>query len=192
MIIPTGFAQVNIRFGGDAIRDRAEVTFGLDNTTSPKDPDILAALVDVAWEDNISPNWCDSATISTVLVKLGPNDTGAFAEVPGTAEGQSSNPPLSVNTAVMVRKITTHGGRQGRGRFYVPGYPESVPDGPGNLGSGPVASYTADFRGFLADLDAAGNPMVLLHGENVEASPYEVVDLIVSPILGTQRRRMRR
>lgn len=189
MIIPTGYAQVNFRYSGLAAPLGAENVIGVDNNLDLGPADIAAAAI-TAWTDNIAALCVNDLTLSSVLVKLGPNETGLSAEVGSGQTGASGSAGMTPQNALLVHKVSTRGGRKGRGRLYLPGITEGTADESGNIASGTVAIYQAGFDGFLADMDSATLPIVLLHGDST--SPSLVTALTVDARIATQRRRNRK
>lgn len=194
MIIPDHFAQVNLKFGGPNLPTGAEMTFGVNITGyagGPADagPDIYTAWTDASVDDlYVGDTW-----LASVLVKFGPNDTGAFAEYVVNAHGSAGNPGVPANTALLVKKVTSFGGRKGRGRMFLPGIQSSVIDPNGNLHSGFLTTALANLNDFLGKLGAAQLPMALLHGDHETGlAPYEVNVLDIGSKVATQRRRLRR
>lgn len=194
MIIPEDFAQVNLKFTGDAIPTGAEMTFGINTVGNPGGVP--------AWADDVVSNW-DSAgmaelytgqvTLASVLVKAGPNATGPFIETLAGIPGTAANPAVTANTAMLIRKVTDTGGRQGRGRFFLPGIPEGHCDPDGTLDTGYLESATADWEAFLGKMGTSQLPMALLHGAGSPvAVPHEILDLVPATKAATQRRRLRR
>lgn len=188
MVIPVGFAQVNLRFTGTAVPTGAEMTFGVQN---------VAALTADALADSVGDDWVGTAIegfyvpqcqLNTIHVKLGPNSTGAMSDLGYVAVGTATGTPASPAVAALISKITGLGGREGRGRMFFPGLSETSVDVGGVWLA--QASHQAACSDFLADLEASGTPMVLLH--NSGTSPTPVTSLNVSPTLATQRRRQRR
>jgi hypothetical protein len=194
MIIPIGYAQVNLRFTGTAVPTGAEMTFGLDIGGIPGTLTALADEIADAWDtQGCQARQNDQCVLATLLVKEGPNITGPSVEIsPGLAGGQSgeAGPP---NTAALVRKVTSDGGRAGRGRMYFPGVTE------GNMDHGGI--YDPTERGLLEValenfrnvIDVYGAPWVVLHASGSPIStPSPITALEVDGRLATQRRRLRR
>ena len=192
MVIPVGFAQVNLRFTGVALPTGAEVTFGVEETAPSTGPlqtanGVVTALVASAVQSTFST----ASVITSILVKNGPNSSGAFAQLGTSIPGATAQEASYAGASVLIRKITGFGGRRGTGRMYWPGIPET------NVGQGGVVSgsflttLTDRLEDFQALLVGQGLQMVLLHGDEV-APPYVVSALQPQAILATQRRRQRR
>lgn len=116
--------------------------------------------------------------------------------------GTSTDVKLPQNCALMVRKQTALGGRQGRGRIFLPGWlNESGVNDVGIIENNIRQIYQTTMDDFLADLAApdpvsgAETPMVILHGptttSNVVRAPTPVTSLTVDGRISTQRRRLR-
>lgn len=191
MIIPAGYAQCNLRFIGEAVPLGAEVTFGVALGDPEPTPAAAGLAVGSAWVSNILPYQSTLCILSQVRVKFGPNDTGPFAEVAFANAGASTGDAVSPQVSVLAEKTTLFGGRQGRGRMYIPGFPEAAIDSGGDLELANVTAMNDALADFLAALATADLAMSLLHGSGA-TPPYGVVALTVDPQVATQRRRNRR
>lgn len=195
MIIPVDYLQANIRLGGVALPLGAEVTqgFAVGSFPSPTPTGVANDIAD-AWSTNVMPTLVNSVTFIECAVKFGPNDTGPAGAVARAVAGSNADQPLCPNTALLVRKITTLGGRRGRGRMYVPGVPETRFDGAGNMNSGDLNAYQVAFDGFLADCLTAGLEAVVLHAAGISSTPAPtpMIEYSVQSKAATQRDRMRR
>lgn len=194
MIIPAGFAQVNLKFTGADLPTGAEMTFGIDNQTAGDTPADIALAVADAWTTaGLPASQNVGVTLSSILVKVGPNATGPSAElaqtIPGTVTGDSDPP----QTAMLVQKVTNFGGRAGRGRMYQPGVPEAFVNGAGAL-TGTTASIVQGlWEEFRSILEAGDHELVLLHAEGSPLStPTPIIGLTVDGQCASQRRRNRR
>lgn len=191
MLIPVGYAQVNIKYTGAAVPLGAQITFGVQNTGSLTADQVADLVGDTYVGANMDQNHVGACAVSSILVKLGPNDTGASSELAYAIAGTLSGAAYSPNVGLLVQKITGLGGRKGRGRFFVPGQSESYISDGGLIDPAIVAADQANCTNFLADLSTAGVPMVLLHS-TASPVPTPVTTLNVSPTVATQRRRLRR
>lgn len=192
MLIPGGYGQVNLKFSGASVPFGAQMTWGFQDTLSDDaaaEATIIANIWNAALLDNLQTT---TIALTSVLVKHGPNSTGDSAEVgvsiPGLEVGVGTSPAV----ALLIKKNTATGGRQGRGRMYMPGLPEIHVETSGAYDASQLAVAQTRFTDFLGDLDAAGLPMVLLHaGPGSEPEPYTVLGLSVDSRVATQRRRNR-
>ena len=193
MLIPEGFAQINILMGGVALPTGAQVTFGVDHTGDAGNPDAVATEIATRWELDVMPILSQDVELQEVRVKFGPNDVGPIGQFAGTAVGGLNSAAIEPNSTILVRKLTAFGGRTGRGRMYVPGLGDLQVDSAGNILSSPLSIAQAAFTDLLTSLDAGGLPMFLLHDEDSPVStPLEVTSLSVDTKIATQRRRLRR
>ena len=90
--------------------------------------------------------------------------------------------------------MTARSGRTGKGRFFIPNIlNETYVDNVGVIDGGARSSLQGFVDQFLADLNAAGNPMVLLHnsGAPFGTTPTPVISLALDGVIATQRRRLR-
>lgn len=193
MLIPTGYMQANYRFTGTALPHGAEFTLGHFKGTTEDDPAVVAGVLYLAAAQTLSRLWSADVVFSSVLCKFGPNATGAQGEASGVTAGSATGNADSPNTALLVRKNTTAGGRTGRGRMYVPGLNQSDVGPAGNIVSASRALFQDDVDDFHARLITDGYPPFLLHApDSPVASPTEIVSFSVDATAATQRRRLRR
>ena len=194
MIIPTDYAQANFKFAGDGVPLGAECTLGFNVELYGSDPAGLAGeIISQISANNVNDNWSDDIRLDTVEVKFGPNSTGPSAEVVAGLGGGISGECSAPNTAFLIRKLTSTGGRTGRGRMYIPGVAESQVTLGGNLVSPYAADVGATWEAFRTDMSSAGAVPVLLHGPGSPVStPLIITSFLCDAKVATQRRRLRR
>jgi len=115
--------------------------------------------------------------------------------VTGTASGET--PP--VNTAILMQKRSAEGGRENRGRMYLP--PARLTEGDisklGVIESTALASLNSSANNWLSDVEAISTDpdpqtnLVILHSDP-DSLPTIITDLEVASVVATQRRRLRR
>lgn len=199
LIIPEGFAQVTIPLLHVGQSREAVVTFGVES--NPISPTSECDAIFAVWEQEIGP-LIDEGVIQGPCRATFGTASGEGLSVEGTdtfvAGGTASKVPS--NVALLVRKMTSRGGRRGRGRMYVPWLlNDSEVDDVGNVTGTFVAAAQVAFNQFLEGLAAAAPagpfaPMHILHsdgGSTSPGSPNEVTSLVVDPLVATQRRRLR-
>lgn len=194
MIIPDGYAQVNLRWEGTPVPTGAESTFGIRLDDAAESPTSLAMKVEAQFSaSGIMAPFTQDISITNIHVKFGPDSTGPFADLPVSIEGESADAAVPSNTALLIRKHTGFGGRAGRGRMYWPGLPETKVGANGNVDSALrtlVGDKLDDIRSGLALNDAV---MVLLHGAGSPlSSPSVITSTSIDAKAATQRRRLRR
>lgn len=188
MIIPEGYAQISLEFSGVIYDHNPFVTFGVQNVLVDGAAEI-ASSVEVACKSLVE-NFCHTTTqLIGIHVKKGPNSTGAAASRSVSQAGTVGGTAGYSNTAYLVEKQTALGGRQGRGRMFIPGVSDSIVDPGGLLTPANIVLFDAELESFLDSLDLASLPMVLLH--NNALTPTPVSGMQVDPKAATQRRRMR-
>jgi hypothetical protein len=110
--------------------------------------------------------------------------------------GTHNVPKLPQNCALLVKKQTALGGRQNRGRFFLPGMlTEEGVNNVGVIAAGDRQSYQNKASSMLTSL-AVGPliaPMVILHNDTPTPvpDPTPVTSLYVDNVISTQRRRLR-
>lgn len=194
MIIPSNYAQVNFIFGGAALPLGAEFTMGMDINGYGGSASDLAEDCATAYVDNLINYNSDQVEFLSTHVKFGPNDTGAQGDFSANETGGTSGAPLEPAVAVLVQKVTAHGGRSGRGRFFLPGFLDSISTSGGVIGGTELTALQTDVTAFLNDLSAFGGGPVVLHapGPHGGDSPWPITNLVVSSQVATQRRRNRK
>lgn len=193
MIIPNGYAQANFVYEGDAVPDGAENTLGLALAPGPASPMALAIALVTIWESRVIPNLTSVIGLERVDVKYGPNSTGAAASAPGSNTGTFGELALPSNTSLLLHKVTAMGGRQGRGRLYLPGFREDHVSPAGIVTAADVDDLTDTFNGVNDDLAAINCVPVLLRSAGAPVStPEPITSWICDGKVATQRRRLRR
>lgn len=209
MVLTSSTYRATLTFTGAAVPSGAAVVFAGINVGGIS-PLAIATLVETAWDTcDIESIQTDDITMTQVMVKVGPDEDGPSAVVPGNVQGAlvvSSAPP---NTAYLVHKSTALGGRRGRGRMFIPGVPEQYVTDSGTIDPAVVAAAPTILNALLNNLDINGVPMALEHEPATEwvlvngqprrvpvsssaPVPDEVTGLTLDATAATQRRRLRR
>src|SRR4029077_14375060 len=115
MHIPEGTAQVNLKFSGGAVPRGAQMTFGVVSVSVTDAVEVAEAALEAVRLSQLLRKLCNSITMTSVLVKMGPNLTGSMVEIPASLRGEITQSSLPPNTAVLVRKSTHQGGRMNQG-----------------------------------------------------------------------------
>lgn len=194
MIIPSGFAQVNLKWSGASVPTGAECTYGVDISGYSGDPTDLGESVASAYNAaNLDGVQVTTISLTSILVKFGPNVTGPSAEVATSFPGTISSPGNWPATSVLVQKNTSAGGRAGRGRMYWPGITESDVSVAGIVDTAYRLAMDTALTSFLDQHVVANHPMVLLHGDSSPIpTPLPILSLVPASQVATQRRRNRR
>lgn len=189
-VIPVNFCQINYRFTGESAPNGAEVTMGADHTFFDGNVTEAAAAAAGCWVDSVLPFQCDDITLAEVMVKFGPNNTGAAGVWPVAEVGLDAGSSEAPAVSILVRKITADGGRAGRGRMYIPGVRDTRVDSGGHVDG----TYAMDlgiglvtYKDAMADADLV--PVVLHGPDSPITTPSPIEFLPVQPYVGTQRRR---
>lgn len=192
-VIPVGYAQANLVFGGIAAPTGAEVTLGLDIGGFTGSPTDAAEEVRDSWVSNVMPDLGNNLILSVVRVKFGPITTGPSGEASSGAAGGDGTNGASPAVSYLARKHTDFGGRAGSGRFYIPGVTENAINVDGSLTSAKRTDLTDGITSFAAALVVANLDPVLLHGVGSPlVAPTPITSFTVDPFVATQRRRQRR
>jgi hypothetical protein len=137
------------------------------------------------------PETHNTLRLLRVVAKLGPNATGPAGEFGTGQDGLGNNAPDSPQVALLVKKLTAGGGRQQRGRMFLPLIAESQTDSGGKVNGTSRDAFQTAVNAWRTDLATRNVPMVLLHNA-VEIVPTPVTGLTVDPTVATQRRRLRK
>jgi len=189
MIIPSGFFQATFLYSGSVLPFGAANTLGLHQTGALTLQQIAEQLVD-DWEAQVMPELSSAMQFDGVILKAGPNSTGAQHVATSTQIGGKAGQSQTPNTAWLVRKNTAAGGRKNRGRLYIPGLVEADVNGLGSIGSTAVASMQDAIEGFVAAMATAELFPDLLHSDTGD-EPTPITSMVVDSLAATQRRRMR-
>lgn len=194
MIIPSGFAQVNLVFEGLALPEGAECTYGIELPSVPLTPNQIAQVIGNIWNvENMDTLQTSFVTLGRIDVKFGPNSTGPSGFSAPALVGTDPDQSVPPNVSLLVAKHTDFGGRAGRGRFYLPGISEEQVANNGGVNGGFLAGAQTLFDAFLAAHIADDVPMVLLHGPGSPlVLPSPITGLVVQTRVATQRQRLRK
>lgn len=193
MIIPTNFAQINVIHTGSVVPTGAEWTLGVAHDGFVGDPnDVAQAFETILLDSTLYASVANDCDVTSVLVKFGPNDTGASGLEPANEPGTGGTGGAAA-PAYLIHKNTALGGRAGRGRFFLPGIPETAIGPGGAIVGGALSAINAALASMHADLVGADLPPVLLHSAGSPISaPTTITSFSVDATAATQRRRQRR
>ena len=191
-IIPSGFALIQHELIATPPASLPSgpclVTYGVELVTGGAQD---AADDCAAYFGSFVENVCTADfTLQSTTAKEGPNDVGPVAVSNNQAVGTVSGSAAPPNVAVLVQKRSAFGGKRNRGRFYVPGVPDTQMGPTGLLGSTPLGDIQTAADALLDGIESEGKPMVILHSSG-SGTPTPVTSLIVLALLATQRRRIR-
>lgn len=199
MTIPLGFAQVTHAWGG--LPFPSVCTYGISLDFSAPLATTAEQLHD-AFGDAFVPRVTGDVTLLETTVKAGPDQTGPSVTFSLSRVGTHVGDLDAPQVCVIVEKSTAIGGRRGKGRFFVPGGPSTDFQDNGAIIPASLALWNTAANNFniAVPLVAGVISMVLLHNPSApgtenptpEPVPTEVIGLLVDPITGTQRRRLRR
>lgn len=192
LVIPTNFAQITLLFGGDALDFGAATTFGIKYSDSLfTTPFEVANAVEGALEDAVLNDlWNENVRLLTTRCKFGPTATGPVGEVTVAIDGNQSGDAGNPATCVLLKKITTLGGRKNRGRMYMPTCGETPVGFGGELTDAYVSSRQGAVSDFVDKLAIADLPMYILHSSALAPTIVEAV--VIESVVATQRHRLRR
>jgi hypothetical protein len=197
LVIPANHANfiLTISNNSGGLSARSSVAFGLDLTAGLTQADVgrianilrdgLTSLYDNSWI--FGPTHAVEGTGAAPLVW---DDAGTEA---GTGASSAYSSPAN---AYVVSKKTNIGGRQYRGRLYMPGVEEAAVGEDGVISGGYVNAFQTNFNNLRTNLiaDAAIDNLVLFHDENTAGllPPTVIQSFLVRNVVGTMRPRQRR
>lgn len=163
------------------------------------------------WQTNfnaqLAPFLDSQVTVEKPTINLGDGSavplqaTATGAAVAGTITGAMPPPQI----AVLIKKVTGHGGKKNRGRIYLPWFVnEADVDETGVIASSPLASMQTNATALKTALNTAGT-WIQVSNKDLATDPtsgkkyvtalhngFEVGQLIVESVVATQRRRLER
>lgn len=193
MLIPLGFAQINAIHTGTSLPFGAQWTLAVNHDNIEQTPiQVAQAFEDALQVSNLYDQVCLGVTMTSVLVKFGPNDTGKSALEPANEPGVNGN-QAAPQAAFLIHKNTDDGGRAGRGRFFLPGVPDATLNPSGTIVSANLSAMQTALETFRTNLIANDLIPVVLHNVGSPlSSPSPITSFSADARAATQRRRMRR
>lgn len=200
LLLPPGYASVLLPLRHTSSARSAAVTWGAGPPTESITADEFAQRLQGDFYGAFFEALDDDVEVGPAIVRIGqdgglPITADGYGPVTGDNDGES--PPA--NFAVLIQKRTLLGGRQGRGRIYVPwAVPEAYVDEMGVIDANTVGllqDCADDWMERTQDPEAPGGAydLMLLHDEEAEVTaPTPITSLRVMSVGATQRRRMRR
>lgn len=176
------------------------------NVPSPADAIAMANAWQSAFNGNIATFMDNEVLIERPTVKLGQGTAVPFeATATGaTVNGSIAGSYLPPNVALLCKKVTNLGGRQNRGRMYLPFslQPTDVSEN-GTIDGTVLAARQAVVSNFLTALETAHYPLYIENKVfdhpvpprcvvSISKSADPVAFLTCEPIIATQRRRLDR
>jgi len=195
VIIPEGFGIIKWRWSIVATGEEVISTYGYLNGGGTVQEDADQAFLDGVASgdgpldiDKIAVQYNRVGVEATLMTSTGP----VSAEHVSVVQGSAGGTPLTINTCILAKKITARGGRNGRGRFYLPGgfCPEANVDEIGQIQTSNHAALQGMMSAWLTEANSNSVPPYLLHSD--ATAPDALTSIVVERIVATQRRRLRR
>src|SRR4029450_11310810 len=193
MLIPDGFAQVNYFYEVATWPYAPENTHGIDVSSFSSTDGDLADLLISAWTNFMMAYMTDDVTLTGIRIKFGPNATGRIYDATSGFVGDEDGLTTQPAECFLIKKNTALGGRQGRGRFYLPGMRSALltPSGLWDTALPTAMQTKATEWGAALILDDV--TPVLLHGAaGPDTTPEVITSYAADARVATQRRRNRR
>lgn len=191
MFLPPGYA--NIQYIMNDLRSQVALTAIGVKLVSAVPADVLTGAV-TAFDTHLAPIVCDEWGGTDVKLVLGTSNPSApLVFNYGTWDGGDNvSDPMPPNVAYLVKKITGLGGRKGRGRMFLPGVARGGINSDGTLSTSNLADLNTrveDFREAIRSITGV-EETYLFHSSSLD-DPTEITQLVVDPLVATQRRRLR-
>lgn len=194
MHIPEGFQNIRYIFQLDGVPD--PMSFGIgaapELTATPSETAHTAYTAYVTNVASATPfmntGWQFTGTQVTRTIDGEP----VIGEWNEPYVGTGSNPTPPTNSSILIKKLTSSGGRKNRGRIFWPvsQLNEADVSNAGLMGTLLTAQFQEQWTNFLEALETAGLSPFLFHSDPVDtATPIQAFQ--VQSLLATQRRRMR-
>lgn len=192
LLIPPGYALVTLKWKLSLDAEPMESTFGVGNGSHALGQTEANAIAS-AWLARFTLAGLRNTYTFTGLDMAVGQDGGdpVHYTVVQNSVGTGTNASLPQNCALLIKKGTALGGRQGRGRMYLPaGYlQEGLVDDNGTIDSSFRGDLQTAATAFRSDVAGAAGNMDLLHSGSL--APTVVTSLTVDTRIATQRRRLR-
>jgi hypothetical protein len=192
-VIPDGYAAVAHKMSLVGGGRTALVTDAFKLTASTFPGIVSADAITDAFINAYKPVVTNSWRFLGAIVRFGPSPTGPTFETGRSVVGTEPNSSVTANTAVLVQKRTALGGRSNRGRFFVPGPPETLIGVDGVLAATVATAWQNAANNYKSAAEVAPEIdfLVILHDATVVGVPTPVTALTSQSLVGTQRRRLR-
>jgi hypothetical protein len=201
LVIPQGFAGVIHSLQWENDPEPMAVTYGIDVDAAQVESDLPQIAEDLAviFLSELTSALSDVITLINTEVRWqldAPPDPPIIGTSTESGTGTETGTVIPQNSAHLVHKRSSTGGRGGRGRMYFPGVAEAEVNDIGVIDPAEVTQWNTALADWLAGINSLVRvtSMVILHDENGAhaADPPRVVTALVhDPVLSTQRRRLR-
>lgn len=192
--IPEGCVNIQweITLEGDPEVMLVSLGFAANDTFfDPADDDGPIA---AAFADNLLPEMYEQYHLGTQRLQIGHgDDPPTIWEGDASNDGVLSGNTLPQNCALLVRKLSTAGGRANKGRLYMPGMlGEAIVNNVGTVEPSALAGLQTAFSNFGTDLLAVAgiDDLLILHSDNT-LPPTVITNFQPQSRIATQRRRLR-
>lgn len=195
-IIPLGYGEITLNYSQAGTTRPAQITFGTSLSGVPDPVAYLSAVIaDMKTGAGLLTATSFDEGLTAVNARLtytvlsGPIVIDESINLTGTRVSAAMPP----NVAVLGRRVTNRGGRQGRGRIYLPsGYlgEADVNEG-GYIGATRLAQLQTMLTDAMNAVNTGSGELVLLHSVMGDI-PDQITALTVQPQVATMRRRLRK
>lgn len=200
--IPSGYTSWSLAMTHALSPRQSFVTGGIDTSGVDMNDAGVRTGIAAALRAIFSSRMDSNVTLGPTNFRVGPYPPEAlvFVDSATTAGGRTMD-SIHSNTAMLVALSTARGGRRGRGRWFVPwSVTELAVTEVGVISGAEITAWNGDFATALTAMATAGAPLVLLHSwdpdkgqaPDVGGEPNVITSALVSPLVGTQRRRLGR
>lgn len=196
LVIPPDYANwiVTITNSGGGLSSVSHIALATKNLAD-LDQTIVNRVANLM-RDGLKGAWDSGWTVGPVKVIEGDSPVNRVWEDPTTEVGTATAAVYaSPAVSLVIAKKTGLAGKSLRGRFYLPGIPETLIDEGGVIDATYLASMQTLVSALLTSVnaDAGVDYMVLLHDEDSpQPVPHQITSLVARSVAGTMRPRQRR
>ncbi len=195
LVVQDGFANLFLGYTLTGDPQTMYTAIGIDFDGDPTVGEGITIIEELVagWHINMKGVTPEPYTLGPSHADMGVTDgPNGRVDVALTTPGEGASTAMPSNCSYLVTKSTTLGGRQGRGRMYIPGVSGGGIDANGVINVGvldAIQDAVVAFGSFAVTVTGVDTLCLFHSGESPD--PSTIVGLTVSNQIATQRRRMR-
>jgi hypothetical protein len=191
MLIPPGFILVYARYTNALPHEcQNQCAYSTSAPLTQSDVNEISAALAVVYKPQLNT----SSVFHGVHVLEGQDgEPLSWDSATGAGNGTQTGALAPAQVQGLIRKRTSHSGRKGRGRMYIPDIQEGQVDDSGNLNSTALGHLNDIANAWVSMPVSVGVPLVgtiLLHEDN--STPFAITSMAAETMVATQRRRFPR
>lgn len=194
-VVPEGYSDLSIGITREGDPDPYMITMG-GSLTALQSWAVMDHIEDCL-DEHLRPHLLNVDRFSSIRLREGGEGNYVVYERNINLVGAGSQQAAPQNVAIICKKTTAFGGRHNQGRIFWPSVNEGAVDPVGQVNEtlrSALEEGLNDFHAAMIDpnADASFQSLVIFHDESINQPPSEFTGFSVQPIVGTQRRRLRR